>query len=87
METKSKVYAIGDLDTAKVLTAQAKAKTVIGKFAALSIKIYTISNHYNSLGTPVFMAPEVLTSKNETEYTSKVDSKSFHSCSLHENSF
>lgn len=47
--------AIGDLDTAKVLSRTSKAKTIIG--------------------TPSFIAPEVLTSGNQTAYSSKADSK------------
>jgi len=49
--------AIGDLDTAKMVTTMEKAKTVIG--------------------TPTFIAPEVLESMNETAYTPKVDVFSF----------
>ena len=48
------VCAIGDLDTAKIISSSSKAKTVIG--------------------TPAFIAPEVLESMNENVYTSKVDS-------------
>lgn len=49
--------AIGDLDTAKMVSTMEKAKTVIG--------------------TPTFIAPEVLESMNETAYTPKVDVFSF----------
>ena len=45
--------AIGDLDTAKMVTTMEKAKTVIG--------------------TPLFIAPEVLESRNENVYTPKAD--------------
>ena len=52
----SRLFAIGDLDTAKAVSSSDKARTVIG--------------------TPSFIAPEVLESNNETPYTPKVDSKS-----------
>ena len=55
LESKPQAFSIGDLDTAKVITSDDKAKTTIG--------------------TPSFIAPEVLESNNEKSYSSLLDSK------------